>query len=32
MKETFQLLEKAIKEVELVVNEGTIKYLVTANT
>jgi hypothetical protein len=32
MKETFQLLEEASKEVGLVVNEGKTKYTVAANT
>jgi len=32
MKEGFQLLEEASKEVGLVINEGKTKYLVTANT
>jgi len=32
MKESFQLLEKATKEVGLVINEGKTKYMVAANT
>jgi hypothetical protein len=32
MKEDFQLLEEASKEVGLVTNEGTTKYMVAANT
>jgi hypothetical protein len=32
MKEAFQLLEEASKEVRLVVNEGKTKYMVAANT
>jgi len=32
MKEAFQLLEKATKEVGLVLNEGKTKYIVAANT
>jgi len=32
MKESFQLLEVANKEVGLVINDGKTKYLVTANT
>jgi hypothetical protein len=32
MKEAFQLLEEASKEVGLVVNKGKTKYMVAANT
>jgi len=32
MKEAFQLIEKATKEVGLVLNKGRTKYIVAANT